>query len=578
MPRVFISYRRTESGGSAGRIRDRLISVFGRRNVFVDVDKVRYGADFQRAINEAINQCDVFLAVIGQDWVTGGHPARSGGEPGARDYVYGEIEVALQQGITIIPVLVDEATMPAKEAMPASVAALADLNASAIRHTRFDADVKELIRSIDDRNWFWRRIAAVPTWVLPVVLAVVAASAIAYLMRPPIPMKPERETEHAPPIVPPAADTLPLGPPLIKTVGSDIVDRVIVNPPIVAPGELVTINVVTHSSRVQASAIFDQGDGHRRKVAAGYDRNRGGIVIEYPVSAAASPGTVAVKLWIQEIESSKEEQQQLSFEIRHRTLVDAGGLLTLVGLGFRVIPGGEFNMGSARGERDERPVHALRVGEFLLMDHELTYGELTRLVGGDSSVIGRELRSTLPEADQVLAGGGVTWDALPISVTFAESMGIVKAASTRLKRDVRLPTEAEWEYAARGGLASKRYPWGDPKDVVGTETVEDLVLRTLGDCAGFVPMKVHPIKSLTPPNRFGLYDVAGNVWEWTSSVYKPYPYSEPDAADIEKYPFRVIRGGGGLHPEACIIDVAFRGYGDVESSGSTYGLRLAADP
>jgi sulfatase modifying factor 1 len=567
VPRVFISYRRRESGGSAGRVRDRLIKVFGSRNVFEDVDKIHYGDDFQRAIDKAIRESTVLIAIIGQDWASHTGTPESGQK--APDYVYAEIETALRNGVPVVPVLVDEAAMPAEDTLPPSLSSISRLNYTEIKLTRFDADVSDLIRSIDDRSAVRRFAAAIPPWVVPMLVLGCIVGLLAY------------RASRPQPVVTPAQSqtTTPLGPPLTKAVESEILDRVVINPPIVRPGELVTISLVTNSSQVQASAVFDHGNGQKQKVSATYDRNRGGIIIEYLVPDSAKPGPVAVSVWVQELKGRKEERQSLTFEVRSKERVsDASGTspLTLDALGFRVIKGGRFQMGSATGQRDERPVHRVTVNEFLLMDHELTFHELQRLAAQQPGLLTRDVRETLPNPDSIWVDKPITWDVLPVSVTFAEASRITQTLSARLGRKFRLPTEAEWEFAARGGLDGKKYPWGSPDDMFNGETVAALVERTKGRCAGFEGMPVHGVKMLTPPNAYGLYDLAGNVWEWTDSVYKPYPYAPAAAADLAKYPYRVIRGGG-LAQESCRLEVSFRGIGDVASLDSTYGIRLATD-
>ena len=96
MPKIFISYRRDDTGGHAGRLRDRLIQRFGDANVFRDLDRIAAGANFISSIQEAVGECDVFLALIGKQWLT------IADERGRRlddesDFVRLEIATALQR-------------------------------------------------------------------------------------------------------------------------------------------------------------------------------------------------------------------------------------------------------------------------------------------------------------------------------------------------------------------------------------------------------------------------------------------------------------------------------------------------
>ena len=96
MPKIFISYRREDSIGIAGRIYDRLCLKFGRESVFMDVDAIPLGVDFRQHLTDAVGQCDILLAVIGERWLTiADHGHRRLDNPA--DFVRIEIETALQR-------------------------------------------------------------------------------------------------------------------------------------------------------------------------------------------------------------------------------------------------------------------------------------------------------------------------------------------------------------------------------------------------------------------------------------------------------------------------------------------------
>src|SRR4051812_21225570 len=129
MPDIFISYRRGDSAGHAGRLYDGLLSRFGDGNVFIDVDAIAPGVDFVERIRDAVASCDVILVLIGEDWISmsGADGTRRIDDPG--DFVRLEIDAALERGIPIVPVLVEGARMPGPQELPENIAGLARQNA-----------------------------------------------------------------------------------------------------------------------------------------------------------------------------------------------------------------------------------------------------------------------------------------------------------------------------------------------------------------------------------------------------------------------------------------------------------------
>src|SRR5271166_6999964 len=112
MSKIFLSYRREDSAGVAGRIYDRLRVPFGPDSVFFDVDSVPVGVDFQEHIESVLSQCDVFLAVIGPHWAGESDTDRRIDNP--EDWVRIEIETALRQHLPVIPILIDHTRMPSR--------------------------------------------------------------------------------------------------------------------------------------------------------------------------------------------------------------------------------------------------------------------------------------------------------------------------------------------------------------------------------------------------------------------------------------------------------------------------------
>lgn len=148
MTRIFINYRRQDSEGYVGRLFDHLTRHFEAKDVFMDVDSIPPGADFLTVLENAVAACDVFISVIGPQWVT------ISDDTGARrldhwnDFVRVEIASALRQNKMIIPVLVGQAKMPSPTALPEDLAPLARRNAIELSHNRFTYDADKLIAAI----------------------------------------------------------------------------------------------------------------------------------------------------------------------------------------------------------------------------------------------------------------------------------------------------------------------------------------------------------------------------------------------------------------------------------------------
>jgi hypothetical protein len=146
--KIFISYRRDESGGHAGRVLDRLVNEFGRDRMFFDVDSIPLGKNFPKVLREEVAKCGVLIAVIGPNWLD----ART--EDGKRrldnpnDFVRIEITAALQRDIPVIPILLDGAEIPNAARLPKDLKELALRNGLEVRHASFHSDMARLIRGL----------------------------------------------------------------------------------------------------------------------------------------------------------------------------------------------------------------------------------------------------------------------------------------------------------------------------------------------------------------------------------------------------------------------------------------------
>jgi hypothetical protein len=154
MTKMFISYRRQDSEVMAGRIYDRLLRHLDQTQVFKDVDSIRGGQEFPTVLAKALEECDIVLVLIGEQWLNiandrGG--ARRLDDPS--DFVRQEIEIALRRNIRIIPVLIGQATMPTANDLPTTLRKLASRHALRVSHDPdFHHDMTRLLGDLGIEN------------------------------------------------------------------------------------------------------------------------------------------------------------------------------------------------------------------------------------------------------------------------------------------------------------------------------------------------------------------------------------------------------------------------------------------
>ena len=206
------------------------------------------------------------------------------------------------------------------------------------------------------------------------------------------------------------------------------------------------------------------------------------------------------------------------------------------------IPGGEFRLGtpdSEKGHRkDEAPVHPVKVAPFWMSAHEVTWDEYRLFMfakqAGETTKDERIDAVSRPTRPYVEMSFGMGINGFPaISMTQHAANKYAEWLSAKTGQFYRLPTEAEWEYACRAGSMTA-YPWGDDPKLLSEYAWFD-------DNADGKYQKVAAKK----PNAWGLYDMLGNVMEWTLDQYAPYPAGSPAAGWVKatkSYP-QAVRGG-----------------------------------
>jgi len=146
--KIFINYRRDDSAATAGRLHDRLAQTFGRENLFMDVDHIPAGVDFVDYLPSQVAACDVFLAVIGPNWLDAKDDDGRRRFDNPDDFVAIEIAAALARNIRVIPVLIDGARTPKADKLPDSIKPLVRRNAVEVRNANFGRDADSLITKV----------------------------------------------------------------------------------------------------------------------------------------------------------------------------------------------------------------------------------------------------------------------------------------------------------------------------------------------------------------------------------------------------------------------------------------------
>jgi tetratricopeptide (TPR) repeat protein len=148
--KIFINYRRDDSIGTAGRLHDRLAQAFGRDQLFMDVDHIPAGVDFVGHLNVQVAACDVFLAIIGPNWLDAKDESGRRRLDKPDDFVTIEIAAALARNIRVIPVMIEGARMPKADEVPDSIKPLVRRHAVEVRHAQFGRDAEALVEKVSE--------------------------------------------------------------------------------------------------------------------------------------------------------------------------------------------------------------------------------------------------------------------------------------------------------------------------------------------------------------------------------------------------------------------------------------------
>lgn len=539
MSKILISYRREDSADSTGRIYDRLVQQFGRTAVFKDVDDIPLGINFRTHLDEQVAKCDVFLAVIGPDWmgIKAGEGKSRLDDP--RDFVRIEIESALKRQIPVIPVLVRGATISDPDRLPSSLQELSDRNGIVVRHDPdFHRDMDRLIEHL--RVQIEEKLEQAPLPDAHQKTSDVRART--------------REIHSE-----------------VESPGHERIDTAVPSSKMAPPQRLVEpIEEALATSTGTEQKTTDQSLSYLFGVI-GLIIFIGGVaafMILQPTSRPVEPIRYEPPRVVEKREEppvqvptvtvpprSSEptvmpKQREKPVEKRVETSRSSIPTPEMV----RISPG-SFMMGSSKN-KDETPIHNVQFTRpFAIARYETTFDEYDRF----AQATGRPL----PKDHGWGRGSRPV-----IEVSWVDANAYAQWLSQQTGKWYRLPTEAEWEYAARSG----------GKDEIWAGTSDESRLK---EYAVYEAKRTEPVGS-KQPNGLGLYDMSGNVYEWVEDCwhgdYKGVStdgsaWLETNSGNCGR---RVIRGGSWLNfPENLRASYRFR---DTTAYRIDYlGFRLVQD-
>lgn len=521
MSKIFISYRRDDSAGYAGRLYDRLVKHFGDDHLFMDIDQIEPGEDFVEVLQKILQAVQVAVILIGKSWLD------SKDETGQRrldnpdDWVRIEIATLLERKIRVIPVLVGSAMLPQASQIPEPLIPLVRRQAFEIRDTRFHTDVDKLIQALE------------------------------------------------------------------KIIQSQIIQPS-VKPYSISPDAVIQDDSKPKAVEAQHNSIKVASDSDQINEASGTKKSNvsrfvtigvSGVAIVFALLIMFKPTTPepSDSNWISEdfmVSAAPDKVAEATTELQPESKQPSSLTITetepTLSLDFEPkmvrIPPGKFRMGSPETEQgrssDEGPQRTVTIGyAFEISQTEITFAQYDAFAS--------ETKRPLPYDRDWGRGNRPV-----INVNFNDAKAYVAWLSKKTGKKYRLPTEAEWEYVARAGSTTV-YWWGD---AIGQNNAVCYYCGSQWD-----GKQTAPVGSFKP-NAFGVYDTAGNVWEWTQDCWhKTYQGAPSDgSAWLQSHDGdclrRVVRGGSWNYgPQG--LRSAFRSTAWLSSVGADgyLGFRVARD-
>jgi formylglycine-generating enzyme required for sulfatase activity len=508
--RIFVSYRREDSEQAAGRLADDLRRHFPADQVFQDIASIDPGADFVDALQSGLATCAAVLVVIGPRWATVTDARGRLRLHVEEDWVRHEVAESLRdKSVRVFPVLVDNAAMPAMDGLPESLAALTRRQAFPLTTRHWPKDIDELVQHLRRVPGLDRPVAGSQPQTQPDVE----------------PRRPERS------------------PPQASRPGSAGAPA----KPAAPSGE----DGRTGGGSTEPSAWRKGG-----WLIAGISAIA--VVLGWAIKGgdpepppAATPPEVAAPTPTPTPTQAKPPAPAAAAPDR-----DCPGCPEMV-----VVPAGSFTMGSPENEvgrdADEGPPRKVTIERaFALGKFHVTRGQFAAFVketghdAGNACVVLTEQKLE-PQAGKTWRDPGFrqTDDDPVVCVNWSDATAYTAWLARKTGKRYRLPTEAEWEYAARAGTTGRRF-WGDAADSCRHANVPDAALKaqfsffdTFACNDGYA--ETAPVGRFLP-NRFGLHDMLGNAFHWTADCWnKNYVGAPADgqARTLGDCGRRALRGG-----------------------------------
>lgn len=492
MPKIFISYRRESTTSETGRIYDRLSDRFGEDNIFMDLDSIPLGVDFRRHLETSLQICDVLLVIIGPNWV--------GRRPGTdttrindpSDFVRLEVQVALKKDIPVIPVLIGNTSMPLHDDLPEEIRPLIYRQAITVNMGQ------------DFRHHMQRLVAG-----------------IGVLRATPPPPLPTPSPDPPPPVIRDPNKNLAnisfgLG---VLSIACGLAGIPAIVLGLIAnkrggknPDEYGGRGLALSGITLGFIATF--GWVFFGLLSMDFDRKLSQYFDESPPSNSNS------NLSYTNINSNTGANSNLNSAPGNREIANNNRAATnqpqplpkSTEMELVRIPAGSFMMGSNE-HKSYMPMHRVTfANEFYMGKYEVTQAQYRAVMGNNPSFFSG-------------------CDDCPVEkVSWHDVKEFCRKLTQTTGREYRLPSEAEWEYAARAGTTGS---YTGNLDAIAWHS------RNSGG-------KTHPVGQKRA-NGWGLYDMQGNVYELVEDIYhKDYNGAPSDGSAW-------LTGGEGYHSDTCIL-------------------------